>query len=1257
MANFVKIFPLFLVLALTACSSSGSSSDPTSFLDPLPNFNAPGAQELAALVENTFSKNGTDITADPQIIDFNAGQELELNDDVEIPFTITNRSGADKVFKLQIYAVSTGFSLLAEDKRNLGRWQEVSIPNGNSKTFHARFDAWSFGAQTSFITISAANTTGYIKIPMRAAVAGAANFRIITSAYMCSDKNAPRVSLIDFLKVASGQSATQSIKLCNTGGEDITVYEAKLLKLEKNIYSRAIEENAFEEFLWDVQDSINNSLALGITPEYTEQFNEPILTGAPAAQNDPIGDFHIAVDGSSRDPKDTLVPAGGLVRFNVDFSPTLDIEAESGRLFEAIPRNARLRLKTSLGTVDIPLVGATSGREPILKLSYRLPGEDLWKTVDLGSNGPAVYFGTLEVFKDWITDNYSVVEFRVENTGTGTQPLRFFPQSVNGYFEYDRIQETDPSFPLTLPSGSAPQYFSLRYMPTPSKVGKRNRWDIGQFYFEHNGGNGPRGKLSLVGERKAGYAVELKMGGTDLERTRLGVDPTEKNLCVLKIDDGSASGTEKTFTVVNNNKKLPLSVSWSIADDGNFTATPASGSLTVDVASSQNFAVNFFARSSVTEGQSVAGSLSVTTGFSAAAESQSGSLLADKESREFTVPFQALASSSGECVLGGGKVIGAGTEGITSTTMILDRITMVLTSLAEPTRNPPAFKTHLPIEINHKNGTIRVTKKIDFIYDKNAPAFDPIKQIRSYAHQISHTNAGGCSTLSTNPYRLEYQKGSWTGDGFDCNGNGNITISGSKGSFTVDTDTACLPTNGGEEVVDENGVTWVVFYHEFVKFDTMSCLPEYYGKIATFAYKKDSQTFSDLFAIATANPNESEAYYENLFGAFKFNSYVAFTTGGVSCGSRVRNSGDIITDPDDVRECYFSIAEKDDATRREGLLNECSYFNFSIDAGITPPAGNTNTSSWEGFGTYAPHVDDEGNIHPTKYDLTLHNVHAKIFILSPGDRFSFFSHAGKLLYTDIYFTLTSRRLAEEDCPDCDPYTNIALKTRTQFSLDQIFLKDEKPVDIDDYWRNDGINSEFSNVIDDTELERGINYGGYGKGGFRHCKNSSQCDIIPAGWPINFDENNLFTLVGTGSFNGKGGTAPGFAREDASGKGKALYFTFHGCLVEGEPTPSQGCYSYKRDDTSLADGTPIVDEYKRLGMLPDGYPTDSGECATFFDSGHLNPASPEFNPYLYMSCINFKIFPQDRDRLINYYDPDKFHFQKDYYGSSTCGFGM
>lgn len=1253
MANFLKIFSLFLVLALAGCSGSNNASDPGSPpLTPLPNFNAPESEELAALVENTFTANGNNISVDPQLIDFNAGQELELNDDVEIPFTISNRSGADKSFKLQIYAVSTGFSLLAEDKRNLGRWQEISIAHGGSKTFTARFDAWKFGAQTSFITISSANTAGYIKIPMRAAVAGAANFRLINPGYLCSDKSAPRVTQLDFLKVAAGQSAIQGLKLCNTGGEDITVHEAKILKLEKNIYSRAVQENAFEEFLWEVQDSINGSLALGITPEYTEEFQEPLLTSYLGSLSDPVGDFHVAVDGSSRDPKDTLVPAGGLVKFNIDFSPTLDIEAEAGRLFEAIPRGARLRLKTSLGTVDIPLLGATGGHEPVLKLSYRQPGEDLWKTVDLSSNGPAVYFGTVEVFKDWITDNYSVVEFKVENAGTGNQPLLFFPQSVAGYFEYDLIDGQEPGFPLNLPPGSAPQYFALRYMPTPAKVGKRKRWDMGQFYFAHNGGNGPHGKLSLVGERETGHAVEVKMGGTDLERNQPNITPAEKNLCVFKIDDGTI-GTAKTFTVVNNNKKLPLSVSWNITDDGTFTATPGSGTLTVDPASSQNFVVDFLARSSTSEGQSLGGSLSLSADFATA----SGILLEGKESRDFTMPFQALASSSGECVLGGGKVIGSGADGNTPVTMILDRITMILTSLAEPTRNPPAFKTHLPIDLNHKDGTIRVTKKIDFIYDKNAPEFDPIKQIRSYAHQISHTNAGGCSTLPTNPYRLEYQKGSWTGPGFDCNGNGNITISGSKGSFTVDTDTACLPTNGGEEVTDENGVKWVVFYHEFVKFDTQSCLPDYYGKIATFAYQKDSQSFSDLFASATANPNESEAYYENLFGAFKFGSYVVFTTSGVSCGARMYNSGDIIDDPDAVRDCYFSIAEKDDATRRQGLLNECSYFNFSIDAGIIPEPGNTDTSTWQGFGTYEPHVDDEGNVHPTKYDMTLHNVHAKIFILSPGDRFSFFSHAGKLLYTDIYFTLTTRRLAENDCPDCDPFANIALKTRPQFSLDQIFLKDEQPVDIDEYWRSDGINSEFSNVIDDGDLPRGVNLGGYGKGAFRHCKNPSQCDVIPAGWPVNFDENNLFTMVGTGSFNGKGGTAPGFAREDASGKGKALYFTFHGCLVEGDPSPSQGCYSYKRDDLASSDGTAIIDEYKQRGMLPDGYPEDSGECATFFDTGHLNPASPDFNPYLYMSCINFKIFPQDRDRLTNYYDSDKFHYQKDYYGSSTCGFGM
>lgn len=1257
MTKQTKHLILLLLWVLSACSGGGSTTSDVPFLEPLPNFNAPESEELAALVENTFVKNGVDITADPKSIDFNQTDTLELNDSTNVPFTITNRSGNTQTFKLQIYAVSTGFSLLNENKKNLGKWQEIEIPHGESKTFYAQFNAWSFGTQTSFVTLSATGSTGYIKIPLRATVNGAASFRIITSGYRCSDTQAPRVSSLDFLKVAHGQTGIQAIKLCNTGGEDITLYSAQLLKADKNLYSRAVENNAFEEFLWDVQDNINSALSLGITPEVTENFTEPVLTSYVGTQGDPVADYSISLDDSSRAIKDTLVAAGGMARLNVNFSPALDVQAPAGRLYEALPRNARLKLKTSLGTVDIPLLGATSGREPILKISYRPLGGELWTQVDLSSNGSAVSFDTVEVFKDWITDNYQVMEFKVENLGTGDEPLRFFPQTVAGYFEYDQVGGANPVFPLILPPGSAPQYFTLRYLPTPSRPTTRARWDMGQMYFEHTGGNGPRGKLTLIGERKAGYAVELKLGGSDLPHTPIGGTPTDKNLCVFKIDNGDNQVTTKNFTLNNNNKTLPLTASWNLSASSGYTATPASGSLTIPPDSAATFSIEFLANASVDDGQALSGSLEVETHYPAAVESAYSSQLSSKESRAFAINFEALASSTGECVLGGGKVIGSDTDGIVPSTLILDRVTMILTNLAEPTRNPPAFRTQLPMEVDHKNGRVRVSQKMEFIYDKEDPRFDPIHQIRSYAHQITHTNAGGCSTLPTNPYRLEYQKGSWTGPGFDCNATGSITISGANGSSTLDTDTACIPSNGGEEVTDADGVTWVVFYHEFVKFDTTACLPEYYGKIATFAYRKDSQTYSDLFEAASASPNESEAFYENLFGSFKYNSYITFIENGVKCGSRTRTAGETITDPDAIRECYSSLAEKEDSTRRDGFINECAYFGFTIDEGITPAAGNNNTDTWQGYGTYEPHVDDDGNVHATKYDLTIYNIHAQIFIPAAGDRFSFFSHPSKLLYTDIYFTLTTKRLADDECTDCDPFKRIAVKTRPQFSLPQIFLKDGKPNDIDNYWRNDGINSEFSNVIDDTDLPHGVNLGGYGKGAFRHCTNTALCDIVPAGWPVNFDENNIFTLVGTGSFNGKGSTAPGFAREDASGKGKPLYFTFHGCLVEGDADATMGCYPFRRDDAVMTNGTPVVDEYKRLGMLPDGYPEDSSECTSFTGTGHLDPLSPDFNPYLYMSCIDYKIFPQDRDRLINYYDSTKFKYKKDYYGTSTCGYGM
>ncbi|MFH1357517.1 MAG: hypothetical protein ABII18_10350, partial [bacterium] len=938
---------------------------------------------------------------------------------------------------------------------------------------------------------------------------------------------------------------------------------------------------------------------------------------------------------------------------------TMAVEAPEGSLYNSVGVNALLKLSTSLGTIRIPLVGATGGQEPMLEMAYRLSGEDVYKPIDLYSDGAAAYFGRVELFLDWVSANSSVAEIKIANVGSGSKDLEFYGGALNGFYEYYWETGDSLSFPVTLSSGEEDSFF-MRYLPAATKAldeAYDATWDFGQFYFEHTGGNGPQGKVSLVGEQDAGYSVELFYGGAKLEHEY--EDGRKKNLCVFSTDP--ANPTMITFKVVNNNKLNSMSVDWDIRDDdGNITATPSSGFVSVDPDSSYSFTVGFVASGDVV-GTMVSGAFNVTTEFPEA-EALYAAQTQDLVDRIFLVPFQAMASESGESNLCNTGVLGE--DGTTRATFVIDRVTMVMTDLIESAHNPPPFRFHLPLDVNAQDGTVRIAEPIELQF--NEEDLNPLKSVRSFTHQA--TNIQGCAPLPTNPYSLEYKKGSWTGKGIECSDDGEGTIKYTTPlgeNITIDSDTACMPTNGGEEVIDENGVRWMVVYHEFVKFD--NCDVEYYGKIATFAYRPDLEDVNDVFKRAEAAPNESESYYEGVYGAYQYGSYITFLDDTKCAGNKYGpSSTQTITDPDVVKDCYKSLASKSDTRRQDGFVNECSYFVFTIDEGVVPAdatSENPDYDSWVSFGTYEPHVDDEGETHETKYDITIYNVHFVAYVLGAGDRGIFFSHPGHLVYSDMYVTITTKRIAEESWYDGDWQQRISSNTRQHLDKNQIFLKDGERYDTKKFWTEDGINEEFSNVIEQkTLVDSGFNYGGFGKGDFRFWGGDPNAKtIIFAGWPVNYDEHNLVLMVGIGAFNGKGNTAPSFAKADATtGQGKPLYFSFTGCLIPGEAADNQGCFDWHIDDGVMPDGTPLIDLYSesQIGMLPDGYVDEPGDCANLENAGFADPSNPDYDMYKYMPCINYKIIDGfDRDRYKNYYDnSNKIDYGNDPYGSSTCGYG-
>lgn len=1255
---YTSLLLLFIISnVFISCSSPSSSSDDSS-LEPTSSFTPSENAELASLAENTFEDNNVKISIDPEYINFSSSGNLKIDDNEEVSFTLENNSGETKSFKFQILSISSGFSILDENDTNIGNWSGIEIESGSSKTFTAKFTAYAFGTHSSYLTITANDTNGYIKMPLQATVSGSSNLTVISTNYLCGSSSAEEIDYIDFSKVSYGLTSEYGIKICN-GGTDLEIYSASITDDDAGIISDSVTDTVYEDTIWNISDSIDDEFSLGLIPTFTQVYSEPSYMEYNGEISNPDDYYSVELYDSGKTVNNVTIDSGSYLKLNVKYSPELDIEASEGYLYEAIPVNATLLLDTSLGEIEIPLVASTSGKEPVLKLSYKLQSSEEWNEIDLTSDGSALNFGDIQLFKDWITDNYTIVDIKVENVGSGSKNLEFYPNDLSGYFEYYTEDGEDPEFPLLVNSSNSSKTFQIRYLPTPDDRPSSSTWDFGQLTFNHTGGNQAHNRIAFIGQQESGYAVEFKLGGASLKREY--DDGEQKNFCTVLNSSSNSGTTQKTFRVYNNNKSYDLDVSYNISvTNGSFSTSPSSGSFTVAPNSFEDFTVEF--TTSEDEGQTIAGIIQLDTNYPSSVESKYSSELSDLESRSFTVPFQATSSSSDSNSLCSGEVLGkyneeTGTD-TRNVTFIFDRVTMILTDLTEATRNPPAFKFHFPLELDQENGHVRIKEDIPFIYDLNDERFSPIKQIRSYTHQA--TNIQGCAPLTTNPYKLEFQKGSWTGPGMECkaNGTGTVTLTDQDGSTrTVNTDSACMDNNGAENTTVD-GVNWTVFYHDFVKFDTDACEVQFYGRFSTFAFKPDQEEIWNVFERAEENPNEDESFYEDVYGAYRFDSYITFVK-ATTCAGKSYSAGDTETDPDAIKACYSDLATKTSSTRLNGFLNECSYFNFSIDQGIVPEDAydeNPDYDSWEGFGIYEPYEED-GKVFDTKYDITIYNAHMKAFVINAGDRFSFFGHPGKLIYSDIFATITTKRVAEEEWEDGDWKQRIAVESRSHFDKNQVFLKDRERYETAKYWTADGVNSEFSNVIDAEDYDPGEITNGNGKGAFRY-HSSDPSVIIPAGLPINYDENNLLFTVALGTFQGQGNTAPGFTKADSStGKGKALYFGFHGCIFNGEPDENQGCYNYKLDDYIMP-GTSnyIRDEYVEAGMLPNEYP-DASDCAKLADPGFNQSDSDDYDPYLYMSCVNYKIFEEDRKRYTNYYDSNKVTIDEDYYGSSTCGYGM
>jgi hypothetical protein len=1247
-----------IAFTLFACGGGGSSStEITESTSETPNF-TPDSSNLKSLVVNTCTDKGIDITVDPTYIDFTyLNGEIEIDDEFIEPFTITNDSGDSQTFQLEIYAVSGGFSIVNSEGINTGNWENITLGDGDEQSFSAKYLASEFGEQISYVTITV-DSDCYIQLPLGANVTGDADLRILQTGYSCSDEDAPEIDYVDFNAVAYNQSSVQGIKLCN-GGEEIKINSATIENDDDIEYSSAaLDANAFEGVEWTTSETITSAFAFGTSPASTSSFSEPDYENYEDTIDDAAKDFSIAVNHTGEAVDNLTLEAGKILFLDIEFTPSVDFAASEGSVYNPEAMNALLTLDTTLGEIYIPLVAATTGSEPYLRISYKQENEEQWREFDLSSDGPAMYFGTVDVFMDWVTDNYQTIEFKIENLGSG-KSLDFYGDDIQGYFEYIWEDDEELSFPLSIAAMDS-ETIQLRYLPTPSSYPDSNYWDFGQLTVSHDGANGPEHMLTLVGEQNPNYAVEFKLGGSILKRE---YDVNEyKNFCVFKTNDGSGETTQKTFKLVNNHPEHTLTASWSISStEGSFNSSPSSGSLTVAPLESENFEVDFTANNT----DPLKGTINLNASYGTL-ESTYSSYLTSAESRDFTVPFKAVGSESGQSVLCSGEILGvvdeeAGTDTRDVTVLVKDFI-MGMTSLLESTRDYPNSKFHFKLRIDEEAGTVILPETIQPVFDMDDPAFSRVNQLYTPLHQGTNN---GCPVLPSNPYRQEYERASWTGPGYSC----EIAYNKPTGeSVSFYTDTACMADNMGTTALDIDGTTWNVVYHDFFKFDTDTCELLYHGQIATMAWP-DGGSVTDVLDEFDANPTENESFYESLARAYEFNSYIQINDESYksACGGK-----DLVEDPDEVKDCYLALSGDTEAKRAYGFVDECAHFYYIFKAGEDnfgdgdDECNQDNVDNCISAGFYEKHVDDFGKTHDTKYDLTIHNLNITAMMIQAGDRTSFFGHPSHTLYANFDVTVTTKRVAEESWEnDGNWLERIATTTRPHVSKKNVFIEDGNPYSIGRFWTEDGKSSELCSAVDCTDMPGGVDQGGYGKGNFRFISGSNDQRIILSGWPINYDENNFIILTGIGKFAGGQNSSPSFASADsATGLGKVISFSMFGCVLPGELDENQGCLDYGLDSTVMpaggsgSAGEDVIDTYEDFGILPGGYVENEADCSLLADPGFNDPDDEDYDPYLYMACINYKIDAIDRDRYKNYYDSTKFIFEADPYGtSSICGYGM
>ncbi|OGQ07898.1 MAG: hypothetical protein A3G32_06050 [Deltaproteobacteria bacterium RIFCSPLOWO2_12_FULL_40_28] len=1215
--KITKIWIIVIALFLAACG--GGENNSTS--DIAPSISPTDSDDLASLVVNTFVPNGINITVDPTYFDMGV---TSLDDKLTQTFILYNNSGEDKYFTLTINGTAGGFRFRTEDGDRTAYYPNYFITSGSSQEFTIEFDASLMGTRQAKVVITALNTNGTIELPFRASVTGGEDFSVIPSSYLCSGESNPTLTEIDFLKVASGRSKTQSFKICNTGGEDIIVNRLALTSTSSGLQSASLSSDLFEEFAWEVENTLNSAYFDYYNPSSLRSFTEPTLIPYTGTIPDPVTAFGVVEHSTGGAIENIIVASGSYARFDVEFAPTLEAEAPEGQLYEPINYAAKLQVETSLGPVDIELMGATSGKEPVLEITYLPEGSTTTYTLDTESLDAAINFGTSSIFEDWITEDSREVTLTLSNVGSGSKNLDVWLSEItSGYFTY--VEGSTPTLlPLEIATGRSEQ-ITLTYAPTPEEVS--STYDLGQLTLMHTGGNGPQNRVTLVGEQDASTAVEVYQGVIRLKSSY--EEGKTQNLCVFQI----GTGTTKEFTIKNNSSLSgnTLTTSWSLGDTVGVSASPSSGSVSVEPGQESTFSVTFTPTGSAVDGDVLTATLSIENHF--ALESQYGITLPT-----YTVPLKATASTTGICTGGDG------TPTTEMATMVVDRITMILAGVAMPATNPTAFKLQIPVYLDSTNNYAAIG---EVPYDYTQQSSSNVSIFRPYNHEGSNIT-GDCYPLPDNPYATEdgmswhanRRTGSWFGPAREC----TYEFEGR----TLYGNEVGIPENGAQ-VVSENGENISVFYHEFVKFPAEgSCTPEIEGKIATF-HLKPGETIPGKFQEMEdkAGIDGSQEEYEAINRTYQFDSYLQFNSDYAS-GDCVHSAGDTVSgDPEAIKVCWEAFKNDSSLIPAMGMREEYAYFFFVVEQGCIPqnapgvanaPAAYqcsdatpdwNDKDTWTGFGEYESYADPKtGDIDDTKRSFTVRNVHLQGFFVTHSLN-SFYGHSGKLLYSDLYATLTTKAVGGDNSSD-DWQDLIAVNNRSDFEEDDIFT-DINSDSAHNFWTEDGTNSEFTaggdddvDCFDETGTPKTLTSC---RGNYMITSDAAQ--IMSSGEPYDFVNGKRGLLTGIASFHGRDQLAPSFAREADDGTGRALIFTLHSCIYEGEPgtdvDSSAGCYDYYWDN----------EEYRQA----------------YVSHGLMDSVDDD------KAYINYKIFTRDRDRFTDYWNYPNHYYVDQNLLVKTCGYGL